>query len=121
MSGLRSRTKGHNFERKIAALLRKHFPNVRRGQQADSAHHPPDVDGTPYYIECKKHKRCNIQAAYEQAREGSMLEHHKTKSSIRPPVAITQDDNGHILVTMTFPIFDDFLTAYYGTQTESDD
>lgn len=101
MSGSSSRNKGHNFERKIARSLRELFPDTKRGfQTRGGTGEEPDVDGTPFFIECKKHKRCNIQKAYAQALGGASEEAARDRSRPRAPVAITQDDRGHILVTM---------------------
>lgn len=103
MSGASSRRKGHDFERKMAILLRDLYPNAARGDQTRfGTSQAPDVDGTPYFIECKKGKRTNIKAAYSQACEGTMSEAHRNHSSPRPPITITQDDREHILVTMAF-------------------
>jgi Holliday junction resolvase len=51
-----SRTKGHSFEREIARKFRRWFPNARRGLQYQDGEHCPDVQGTPFYIECKRYK-----------------------------------------------------------------
>jgi Holliday junction resolvase len=97
------RTKGHNFERQIAGMLRELFPEARRGfQSRGGTKEAPDVDGTPFYIECKKGKRTNIKAAYRQAETASLATHHANRRSIRAPVAITRDDGDTILVTMDF-------------------
>ncbi len=81
--GRYSRTKGAAFEREIANALKVLWPGARRGiGQARNAGEVPDVDGTPYWIETKHHKRVNIRKAYDQAvkaqgarpsREGGVL------------------------------------------------
>lgn len=94
MGGKASRTKGHNFERKVANALKPIWPGAVRGTQTrGGTSQEPDVDGTPYYIECKKGKRTNIKAALKQALDGS---------DGRPPVAISQDDRKPIIVSMYF-------------------
>lgn len=56
---LRSRTKGHGFEREIAILLRPLFPHAKRKleyqfQEAQGV----DLDGTgPFVIQCKRSKK----------------------------------------------------------------
>jgi hypothetical protein len=81
--------------------MRDLFPDAKRGYQTrGGTKEAPDVDGTPFYIECKKGKRTNIKAAYRQAESAAMAAHHANRRSIRPPVAITQDDRDVILVTM---------------------
>jgi len=88
--GKSQRTKGHDFERKVARILRSIWPDAKRGfQTRGGTAEAPDIEGTPYWIECKKGKRTNIKAAMRQA-AGQNL----------PPVAITQDDRQDVLVTM---------------------
>lgn len=95
--GKYQRTKGHNFERLIAIILRPLWPEAKRGLQSQSyVGKPPDVDETPYYIECKKGARTNIKAAIRQAQDNT---------DGRPVLAITRDDKCEILVTMTMDTF----------------
>lgn len=90
--GLMSRRKGAGFERGVAILLRCIWAGAKRGiGQARSGGEVPDVDGTPYWIETKHRRRVCIRAAYEQAREAS---------DGRPPVVISRENGGPILVTM---------------------
>jgi hypothetical protein len=60
----------------------------------------PDVEIPKFFIECKAHKRTNIKAALEQARDG------KKSEDDRIPLAICKDDNRPIIVAM---YYDDFL------------
>jgi hypothetical protein len=110
MSGRRSRTKGAAFERLTARTLKPHWPEARRGiGQARSAGEVADVQGTPFWVECKRQKRCNIQAAYKQAQEAT---------DGRPPLVVTRDDNSTTLVTMDMETFLKWLTANpYPTST----
>jgi bifunctional DNA-binding transcriptional regulator/antitoxin component of YhaV-PrlF toxin-antitoxin module len=50
-----------------------------------------DVEGTPYWIEAKRHKRCSIPAAWRQAVEAT---------DGRPIMVVTKDDGGEVLVTV---------------------
>jgi len=103
MSGKSSRTKGHDFERLISNTLKALWPGAKRGLQTQSSPlKPPDVDGTPFYIECKKGKRTNIKAALAQA---------TLNTDGRPPVAITRDDRKDILVTLKLKDFIDIVTG----------
>lgn len=95
MSGRRSRTKGHAFERLIA----RRFGTKRGLGQARGAE-VCDVEGTRFWLECKRMKRCNIQAAYAQA---------LGDTDGRPPVAITKDDRGPVLVTLSLDHFMELL------------
>lgn len=93
--------KGATFERKVATLLKDVYPGAKRGiGQARSGSEVADVEGTPWFIECKRRKRCNIQAAYEQAAEAT---------DGRPILCVTKDDRGQTLVTMDFETFKRFL------------
>ncbi len=95
--GKASRLKGHNFERAVAILLRPLWAEAKRGYQSRfGTKAAPDVDHTPFYIECKAEKSTNPKKALEQAREGS---------DGRPPLAITRDTSGPILVTMDLELF----------------
>lgn len=94
MSGKKSRRKGASFERVAAKLLKPVFPEAKRGLgQARSATEVADVEGTPFWVEVKRHKRCSIQAAYEQAQDAT---------DGRPLLIITKDDRGPTLVTMEY-------------------
>lgn len=58
MSGRRSRTKGHGFERKIAQLFREFFPTARRKLEYQAMDiDGVDIEGTgKLRIQCKKYK-----------------------------------------------------------------
>ncbi len=95
--GRASRRKGHNFERAVANKLKEVWPEARRGYQSRfGTKSAPDVDGTEYYIECKAQKSTNPKKALEQARDGS---------DGRPPLAVTRDTGGPILVTLDLEVF----------------
>lgn len=97
MSGRRSRQKGAAFERLIANMLKVLWPEAKRGLgQARSGGEVADAEGTPWWVEAKRWKRCNIQAAYKQAMEAT---------DGRPALVITKDDYGPILVTMHWDSF----------------
>lgn len=62
-----SRTKGRAFERAIAAKLRPLFgARIKRGYQARDGRAAPDVDGSPFWIECKHGKAVSVRAALAQ-------------------------------------------------------
>lgn len=105
MGGAASRTKGHAWEREVAILLRPIFPNARRGlsQTRDGAD-VPDVDCTPYWLECKKGKRTNPRAALEQAFNAAVSK--GLGGDPRPPVAICYDDRERPVAMM---YLDDWL------------
>lgn len=90
--GASQRTKGHNFERRVAADLREIFPEAKRGfQTRGGTAEAPDVDGTPFYIEAKAHKKVNREAAWLQAEDAT---------DGRPSIAVCKDDRQRPVVVM---------------------
>jgi hypothetical protein len=67
--GKKSRDKGASYEREIANLFKTVYPDAKRGiGQARSASEVPDVDGTPFWVECKDHKATlNLAKVYVKA------------------------------------------------------
>jgi len=68
--GARSRRKGASFEREVARLLEPAYPEAVRGigQTRRGSDHA-DVEGTPWWVECKVGQRPNIYAAVAQSVE----------------------------------------------------
>jgi len=96
-TGRRSRRKGQNFERLIANSLKDLWPEAKRGLQSrGGTKEAPDVDGCPFFVECKIGLNTKPKDAIEQARNAS---------DGRTPIAITRDNSGPILVTMDFEEF----------------
>lgn len=94
LSGRKSRNKGSAFERLIANALKPYWPTARRGiGQARSAGEVADVEGTPYWFELKRQKKCSIPAAIRQA---------EAATDGRPVVVVTKDDWEPIQVTHRF-------------------
>lgn len=90
--GKRSRDKGAAFERAIAITLRSVWDAAKRGiGQARAGGEVADVEGTPYWIECKHRRRVSVQGAFVQATEAT---------DGRPPVVISRENRGPLLVTM---------------------
>lgn len=106
MTGKRSRTKGHNFEREMAKHFQKlGFIKARRGiQYRDGAECPDVVNVGDIWVECKIGARPNIKAAMEQA--------SKACGRMRP-IAITKWNRGETYVTMRMDLFDDLMKMYY--------
>lgn len=66
---MNSKHKGKRGELEVAAILREHGYNARRGQQYSGASGDPDVVGLPgYHIEVKFREHLNIFEAMEQSR-----------------------------------------------------
>lgn len=63
-----SRAKGKRGELELAAYLREHGFDSRRGQQFKGGGDSPDVTGLPgHHIEAKRVEALNVNAAYAQA------------------------------------------------------
>lgn len=62
-----SRTKGATFERAVANRMREVWPDAKRGFQSRGAE-APDVDGTPWWVECKADEKIAPRAALSQGR-----------------------------------------------------
>lgn len=66
--GKRSRTKGQVYEREIGHRLKELYPEACRGaQQSRSGDCMADVEGTPWWVECKVGQRIDIVGAFRQA------------------------------------------------------
>ena len=115
--GRGARTKGANFERELAKFFNSHFHqmNAKRGlgQTRGGGEEIADVEMQYIHVEAKRHKRCNIKAALNQAIEDS-------KDKIKLPVAITKDDRKPILVTMQMEDCIELFKAYVTVQESKD-
>lgn len=93
MGGKASRTKGHGFEREIAAWLRETVGiEAKRGlsQPRGGTAEEPDVltpGGWPLWLECKRGKKTDSRAALRQARNAIA-----SSGADCWPVAICRDD-----------------------------
>lgn len=68
--GKASREKGKRGEREVAALLRQHGIEARRGQQYCGAAGDADVVGMDgFHIEVKRTERFDLYGALDQAKE----------------------------------------------------
>lgn len=101
--GKSEREKGKRWEREVARDMRQALPgcHVVRGWQARAGSDAPDVDGTPFWVECKVGKRPPLRPALQQAVEASVEAGDK-----RPVVAVVKSDRQPPLVLMHY---DDWL------------
>lgn len=96
--GKSQRTKGHNEERAVARDLREIYPDAKRGYQTrGGTAEAPDVDGTPWFWECKVGQRPNPRRALLQA---------TAATDGRVPVASTKVDRQPRMVSLWY---DDWL------------
>jgi len=112
MGGSASRSKGSAWEREVAHLLQPVFPAARRGLgQARGGAEVPDVERTPYWVECKSRKRCNIQAALEQAERARALARDE-----RVPLAACKDTGKRPIAAMYLDDLLALLALAHGVQ-----
>lgn len=101
--GRKSRTKGAVGEREVVDLLKPVFPHAERSyHQARSGSDAPDVDGTPYWIECEMSARPSPHGKMRQALDAAW-ETWKTPPGMAPVVFTRQcarGKSGEWLVTM---------------------
>lgn len=111
--GRGARAKGANFERELARYFNSQFSqmNAKRGlgQTRGGGEEIADVEMEHIHVEAKRHKRCNIKAALNQAIDDS-------KEKTKLPVAITKDDRKPILVTMLMDDWIELFKAYVDLQ-----
>jgi len=110
VSGRSSRRKGHDYERAVARDLREVFGgDVRRGLQFRDGADAPDVVAPCFWVECKRGKRTNPNAALRQATEAS-------DGKGLWPVAVCKNDNEPATVTMSFEDFLDLVREWWSTR-----
>jgi hypothetical protein len=110
VSGKGARTKGHNWERKVALELRviDRFRAAKRGLQYADGVAEPDVAAGRLAIECKIGKATNIKGAVRQA--------ELSCSQGQIPVAVTKDDRREPLITFRFY---DFIELMVGIESDA--
>lgn len=93
--GKKSRTKGHSFEREIAARLRVVFPEARRQLE----YHARDARGIDiqetgrYRIQCKRGKKYAPITAIEEIEHDPLFD---------VPVLVTKGDRGEVMAALPF-------------------
>lgn len=103
---MNSRNKGAAGERELAALLREHGFDARRGQQFSGVAGDADVLGLPgYHIECKRVEKLNIYAAMDQSTRDADAESLR-KGELITPIVAHRKNRREWLVTLRL---DDFL------------
>jgi hypothetical protein len=91
LMGLYQRMKGKRVERAVAELIRRVFPDAKRGFQSRAGTDQCDIEGTPYWFEIKGGKCPNPRAALKQAIEDT---------DGRTPVVVVKDDRCEPFVVM---------------------
>lgn len=98
MSGSHSRTKGHSYERAIAIFYRTLGFPAKRTLQSREGFEGADVQGTPWWVECKKYKTLGkVMRWWEKARED--VEKHG--DGTQDVVLHIKEDHGEDLVVIS--------------------
>jgi hypothetical protein len=99
-AGKLARTKGARFEAEVATMLRERFPGAvtTRSQQAFGGRkQAPDVDGTPFFIECKVGAPAkNWRRAFAEAQEAQC-----DSGDLRTPILVFKEDYREAMVATT--------------------
>lgn len=100
-NGKRSRAKGAAFERYVASVFAAVYPDAKRciGQARTAASEGCDVEGTPWWIECKVGDRPDIHGAFKQSRKD------RGNKDSRPIAVISQRTREPVRVTLDLDVF----------------
>lgn len=95
------RVKGATWEREVARMFRAYFKlgaAAKRGYQTRSGRDGADVEGTPFWIECKHGRYCQPEAALIQAEKAS-------DGDGRTPIAVCKSDRSKPFVAIRLDRF----------------
>jgi hypothetical protein len=105
--GKLSKRKGAGFEREIANELKEIYPTAKRGiGQMRSSAEVADVDGVPFWVECKRQQRVNIHAAVRQAKAAVEFQIQRAKINgdlipfAKPILVVSRNNCEEPLATM---------------------
>lgn len=101
MSGKRSRTKGHNFEREIVNALKDVFPEAKRNLEYQEGQGVDIANTGDFSIQCKVGKSFRIEPALQEAYRADKI-----------ALAITKKDRSDIIVSLYFEDFKKLLIKY---------
>lgn len=107
--GKMSREKGARYERFVANQLKETYTEAKRGiGQARSASEVADVDGIPWWLEAKNHKRVVIRRAFEQGEVARLLCSDVRKARL-PVLVVSRDHMKCDLATMRLDVLKKLL------------
>lgn len=111
--GRNARAKGATWERELAKLLRPIWPSAERclAQTRTARREGCDVEGTPYWIECKYGRKVNLVDALAQAERDSDGRPALViaRPHMRPP--IVYGEATHVLGLVSGPVHPLRVTA----------
>jgi len=111
--GRRNRTKGVEFERKVANRLKRAFPSARRlFGQAREGNEVPDVGGTPFWIECAKG---STNAIHDKLRQGLAASASSPSKEYAHALVIVVSHHGGLGETMATLRLEDLIALANAT------
>lgn len=125
--GKRSKNKGRRWEQEVAREVRAIFgPVVLRGNQSRDGAEGADVDGSPFWFECKHEQMVNWRSAMRQA-EDAVAEANDARPCVvvanedkKPPGWKVGEPSTPPMVFMKFDDFLDLVSEWWGIKTEPD-
>jgi hypothetical protein len=109
MAGAHSRTKGASYERLIAQFYRALGFPAKRTLQSREGFEGADVQGTPWWVECKRYKSIGkVMGWWEQARVDS---ERCGGATTLPPVLHIKEDHGPDLVVISLEMWEGMVKA----------
>ena len=98
---INGRQKGHTFEREVGHLFKPYFPEAKRClSQSRGGNEGADIQGTPWFIECKRGKRVNIRKAFEQS-------HRNAEPDMQGKIlVVSKEDQKPVVVSMEWDLFE---------------
>lgn len=115
-----SRRKGQSFEREVAGHLRPLFPDARRGlSQTRGGAEVADVEGTPFWVECKHRDKPNVLGAMEQAeRDEAAWRAANPTAPRQPPLVVVRKTGEPIIAAMRLDDLMELLRRAYAPREE---
>lgn len=110
---INSRAKGQRGEREWVEYFKQWWPFASRGLSQTAGASTPDVDQTPFWIECKIGKRINLFAAYEQAKSDLAKEQKKGRYLDLMPIVCARQDRKDGVVMVSAETFAEILELAY--------
>lgn len=110
---INSRAKGQRGEREWVEYFKQWWPFASRGLSQTAGASTPDVDRTPFWVECKSGKRINLFAAYEQAKSDLAKEQKKGRYLDMMPIVCARQDRKDGVVMMSAETFAEVLELAY--------
>ena len=114
----KEKRKGNGFEDNRLAKFKRWWPDARcappqeRGKQSTKGKQPPDIEGTPFYIECK------WAAASDPTLRAARQALKKTDG--RMPIGVGKQKHKPVMVAMPWEVFEVIVDKAYAYDMSDD-